>query len=89
MAQFPEEHLDLSSSEGFEYFPAYPGHKVYQSCYELIRKLGYGPRSSVWLILDPQFVFRFCVRSLQYYIRTVTTANGPKAFFCYQDIYCP
>ena len=52
MSQFPEEPLNLPASEGFGYYPAYPGLKVKDGRYEVIRKLGYGPRSSVWLALD-------------------------------------
>ncbi|KDR68141.1 hypothetical protein GALMADRAFT_272755 [Galerina marginata CBS 339.88] len=52
MSQFPEEPLHLGASDGFGYFPAYPGLKLNENRYEVIRKLGYGPKSSTWLILD-------------------------------------
>ena len=52
MFKFPEEPLNLPASEGFGYYPAYPGLKVKEDRYEVIRKLDYGPRSSVWLVED-------------------------------------
>ncbi|KDR85808.1 hypothetical protein GALMADRAFT_234899 [Galerina marginata CBS 339.88] len=52
MSQFPEERLDLSAEQGFGYFPAYPGLALKQNRYKVIRKLGFGPRSSVWLTTD-------------------------------------
>ncbi|KIM48539.1 hypothetical protein M413DRAFT_20917 [Hebeloma cylindrosporum] len=52
MAQFPEEPLHLTASEGFGYFPGYPGQKLNKGQYEITRKIGYGPRSSLWLALD-------------------------------------
>lgn len=56
MSQFPEEALNLSSSEGFGYFPGYPGQKLNKDRYEISRKLGFGPRSSTWLVVDSQCV---------------------------------
>jgi len=56
MSEFPEEPLNLTSSEGFGYFPSYPGQRLNNGRYEITRKLGYGPRSSVWLALDTQYV---------------------------------
>ena len=69
MSQFPEEPLSALASEGFGYFPAYPGLKLDQNRYEVIRKLGYGPRSSVWLVVDAECVypFRFCFDLRQSY----------------------
>ena len=52
MSQSPEEPLNLPASEGFGYYPTYPGLKLKEGRYEVIRKLGYGPRSSVWLVED-------------------------------------
>ena len=52
MSQFPEEPLNLPTSEGFGYYPAYPSLKLKEGRYEVIRKLGYGPRSSLWLVED-------------------------------------
>ncbi|KAF8062421.1 kinase-like domain-containing protein [Lyophyllum atratum] len=56
MSQFPEEPLDLSTEQGFGYFAAYPGLLLKEGRYEIIRKLGFGPRSSVWLASDLQSV---------------------------------
>jgi len=44
----------LSAEQGFGYFPAYPGLALKKDRYKVIRKLGYGPRSSVWLVSDLQ-----------------------------------
>jgi hypothetical protein len=52
MPFFPEEPLHLATHDGFGYFPSYPGHKLNNNRYQVIRKLGYGPRSSVWLVVD-------------------------------------
>ncbi|KAF8056922.1 kinase-like domain-containing protein [Lyophyllum atratum] len=54
MSPFPEEPLDLSTQQGFGYFAGYPGLLLKQGRYKLIRKLGFGPRSSVWLASDLQ-----------------------------------
>ena len=56
MSLFPEEPLNLTAGEGFGYFPSYPGQKLNNDQYEITRKLGYGPRSSVWMALKPQYV---------------------------------
>ncbi|KAF9476383.1 kinase-like protein [Pholiota conissans] len=48
---FPEEHLDLAPSEGGGYYPATIHQRIHNGEYEIIRKLGYGPRSSTWLVL--------------------------------------
>ncbi|KAH9481456.1 SRSF protein kinase 1 [Psilocybe cubensis] len=48
---FPEEPLNLSpASGGPGYFVATIGQKLNKDKYEIIRKLGYGPRSSTWLV---------------------------------------
>ncbi|KAF8056956.1 kinase-like domain-containing protein [Lyophyllum atratum] len=54
MSQFPEEPLDSSTEQGFGYFAGYPGLLLKQGRYKVIRKLGFGPRSSVWLASDLQ-----------------------------------
>ncbi|PPQ79030.1 hypothetical protein CVT25_002339 [Psilocybe cyanescens] len=54
MSQFPEEPLSTPASEGSGYFPAFPGLKLDKNRYEVVRKLGYGPRSSVWLVIDAE-----------------------------------
>ncbi|KAF9479619.1 kinase-like protein [Pholiota conissans] len=48
---FPEEPLDLAPSEGGGYYPAAIHQRIHDGEYEIIRKLGYGPRSSTWLVL--------------------------------------
>jgi serine/threonine-protein kinase SRPK3 len=48
---FPEEPLDLSPSEGGGYYSAAIHERIHNGEYEIIRKLGYGPRSSTWLVL--------------------------------------
>ncbi|KAF8972219.1 kinase-like domain-containing protein [Flammula alnicola] len=48
---FPEEPLDLPPAEGGGYYPAAIHQKLNGDNYEVVRKLGYGPRSSTWLVL--------------------------------------
>jgi len=48
MHSFPEEKLD--SPVG--YFAAQPGQTLYNDRWRIIRKLGWGPRSSTWLAID-------------------------------------
>ena len=50
MSQFPEEPL---SDAGSGYFPASPSQTLKNGHYKVIRKLGWGPRSSVWLATYP------------------------------------
>lgn len=52
MPQFPEEPLNAPPSKGYGYFPAFPGLKLDGGRYEVVHKLGFGPRSSVWLVKD-------------------------------------
>lgn len=54
MSEFPEERLDLSTEQGFGYFAGYPAALLKQGRYRIIRKLGFGPRSSAWLASDLQ-----------------------------------
>ena len=49
-SRFPEEPLDISAEQGYGYFPAYVGLSLKEDNYKITRKLGFGPRSSVWLI---------------------------------------
>lgn len=42
---FPEEHLDSPLG----YFPLLPGQKLDDGRWTIVRKLGWGPRSSTWL----------------------------------------
>ena len=51
VSSFPEEPLNLSPSEGGGYYPTAILQKLNDDRYEIIRKLGYGPRSSTWLAL--------------------------------------
>ncbi|KAF8813380.1 kinase-like protein [Phlegmacium glaucopus] len=51
MSSFPEEPLNLSPSEGGGHYPAAIAQKLNGDKYEIVRKLGYGPRSSTWLVL--------------------------------------
>ena len=48
MSTFPEEQLDSPAG----YFPAQPGQTLKDGRWTIIRKLGWGPRSSTWLALD-------------------------------------
>ena len=54
---FPEEPLDLPPSEGGGYYPATIHQKLNDGRFEVVRKLGYGPRSSVWLVWDGEDYF--------------------------------
>ena len=46
---FPQEPLDLPASEGEGHYPAGIHQKLNSGKFEIVRKLGYGPRSSTWL----------------------------------------
>ena len=48
MSLFPEEQLDSPLG----YFPAQPGQILQDGTWTIIRKLGWGPRSSTWLVVD-------------------------------------
>ncbi|KAF8972230.1 kinase-like domain-containing protein [Flammula alnicola] len=48
---FPEEPLDLSPAKGGGYYPAAIHQELNGDKYKIVRKLGYGPRSSTWLVL--------------------------------------
>ncbi|KAF6749052.1 kinase-like domain-containing protein, partial [Ephemerocybe angulata] len=50
MASFPEEPLNLSAADGFGYFPADINQTLHDGKYTIVRKLGWGPRSSTWLV---------------------------------------
>ena len=56
MSQFPEEPLSSSAKAGLGYFPVSPSQTLKNGRYTIIRKLGWGPRSSVWLATYPQYV---------------------------------
>ncbi|KAF5339446.1 hypothetical protein D9611_009803 [Ephemerocybe angulata] len=49
MGSFPEEPLSRSAADGFGYFPADINQTLDEGTYTIIRKLGWGPRSSTWL----------------------------------------
>jgi serine/threonine-protein kinase SRPK3 len=46
--QWPEEPLDLSADQRGGFYPATLGNKL-NSTYTIVRKLGWGQHSSVWL----------------------------------------
>jgi hypothetical protein len=50
MSLFPEEQLDSPLG----YFPAQPGQKLKDGKWTITRKLGWGPRSSTWLVIDEE-----------------------------------
>lgn len=50
MASFPEEPLNLSGADGFGYFPANINQALNGGTYHVVRKLGWGTRSSTWLV---------------------------------------
>jgi len=47
---FPEEPLNRPPSEGGGYYPAAVHQKLNGEQYQIVRKLGYGSRSSTWLV---------------------------------------
>jgi len=48
MSLFPEEQLDSPLG----YFSAQPGQTLKDGTWTIARKLGWGPRSSTWLVID-------------------------------------
>ena len=56
MSEFPEEPLSSSASAGLGYFPVSHSQSLKNGHYKIIRKLGWGPRSSVWLASYPEYV---------------------------------
>ncbi|KAJ3514132.1 hypothetical protein NLJ89_g2540 [Agrocybe chaxingu] len=50
MSLFPEEQLDSPLG----YFPVQPGQTLKEGGWTVVRKLGWGPRSSTWLAVDKQ-----------------------------------
>ncbi|KAJ3537124.1 hypothetical protein NMY22_g5727 [Coprinellus aureogranulatus] len=52
MVSFPEEPLNLSATDGFGYYPADINEALNGDQYRIIRKLGWGPRSSTWLVFE-------------------------------------
>lgn len=53
--EWPEEPLDLPAAQRGGFFAASPGI-VLNSRYSIVRKLGWGQHSSVWLARDNEFV---------------------------------
>ncbi|KAF6741803.1 kinase-like domain-containing protein [Ephemerocybe angulata] len=49
MSSFPEEPLNLSAADGFGYLPADIAQPLDGGRYTIVRKFGWGPRSSTWL----------------------------------------
>ena len=70
MALFPEEQLDSPLG----YFPAQPGQRLKNGIWIVNRKLGWGPRSSTWLVFDKEND-RYCALK----ILTVAATADPKA----------
>ena len=70
---FPEEPLNLSPSAGGGYYPAEIHQKLNGDKYKVIRKLGYGPRSSTWLVLSLDNQAYFAAK-----IFTVTASDHAK-----------
>jgi serine/threonine-protein kinase SRPK3 len=52
---FPEEPLSLSGDQGFGFFPGRIG-LLLNGRYEILRKLGRGQYSTIWLVSDSQCV---------------------------------
>ena len=75
---FPEEQLD--SAVG--YFPAQPGQTLNDGQWTIIRKLGWGPRSSTWLALDNHESY-LSYRAIKIFTITATedsTGNNERYF---------
>ena len=66
---FPEEQLDSPLG----YFPAQPGQRLKDGKWTITRKLGWGPRSSTWLVVDKND--RHCALK----ILTAAATAGPNA----------
>jgi serine/threonine-protein kinase SRPK3 len=64
-AQWPEEPLDLPADRKGGFYPATLGSKL-NSRYTIVRKLGWGQHSSVWLAKDERSVMTvlFCFTSI-------------------------
>ncbi|KAF5335544.1 hypothetical protein D9611_012187 [Ephemerocybe angulata] len=50
MVSFPEEPLNLSAADGFGYLAADINQTLNGGEFAIVRKLGWGPRSSTWLV---------------------------------------
>ncbi|KAF6757906.1 hypothetical protein DFP72DRAFT_761149, partial [Ephemerocybe angulata] len=73
---FPEEPLNLSAADGFGYFPAEINQTLNGGDYTILRKLGWGPRSSTWLAkeADGDRTLHFAVQAF-----TVATSKEVEA----------
>ncbi|KAJ3517611.1 hypothetical protein NMY22_g13928 [Coprinellus aureogranulatus] len=54
MATFPDEPLNLSAADGFGYYPTDLNQELSRGKYHIARKLGWGPRSSTWLVSEKE-----------------------------------
>lgn len=54
MPQFPEENLLATEAEGQGYFIAAPGKTLKDGRYRVIRKLGRGTTSSIFMVEDAE-----------------------------------
>ncbi|KDR68353.1 hypothetical protein GALMADRAFT_78567 [Galerina marginata CBS 339.88] len=68
MTPFPEEQLDSPAG----YLPGYPGMTLQLGKWTIIRKLGWGERSSVWLVYNTSQPLEF--RAIK--VLTVAESNG-------------
>ncbi|KDR77330.1 hypothetical protein GALMADRAFT_66277 [Galerina marginata CBS 339.88] len=68
---FPEEQLNSH----FGYFPGQPGQTLDNGAWLIIRKLGWGPRSSVWFAFDVKDIHN----SVAIKILTVEATQSPSA----------
>lgn len=48
----PKPDLSLTITQGYGYFPASPGLTLKHGCYKVLRMLGSGQTSSVFLVRD-------------------------------------
>jgi serine/threonine-protein kinase SRPK3 len=56
LSGFPEEDLRVGGKRNVGYFPAWLGQTFLGGKYVVVRKLGWGQYSSVWLARDKEFV---------------------------------
>jgi serine/threonine-protein kinase SRPK3 len=56
LSGFPEEDLRTEGKCNMGYFPAWLGQPFLEGKYVIVRKLGWGSYSSVWLARDQEFV---------------------------------
>ena len=56
LSGFPEEDLRVAGKDNVGYFPSWLGQCFLGGKYVIVRKLGWGQYSSVWLARDQEFV---------------------------------